>query len=54
MELLKLQGVKTVYGVVTTPNPASEGLHQALGFRAMGTCRKTGYKAGAWRGRDLV
>ena len=32
MELLRRQGVKTVYGVVTSPNPASEALHRALGF----------------------
>lgn len=28
MELLRRQGVKTVYGVVTSPNPASEALHR--------------------------
>lgn len=32
MDLLKLQGVKTVYGGVTLPNEKSERLHQALGF----------------------
>ena len=32
MELLRRQGVKTVYGVVTSPNPASEALHRALGW----------------------
>ncbi|WP_430472430.1 N-acetyltransferase family protein [Yeguia hominis] len=31
--LLKLQGIRTVYGVVTVPNEKSEGLHRALGFR---------------------
>ena len=49
MELLRLQGVRTVYGCVTVPNEKSEGLHQALGFRRLGTYRSTGYKCGAWR-----
>ena len=48
MDLLVLQGVRTAYGVVTDPNPASEGLHQALGFRRAGVHRNTGYKDGAW------
>ena len=49
MELLSLQGVKTVYGVVTSPNASSEALHRALGFRTIGAFRAAGYKAGAWR-----
>ena len=48
MDLLALQGLKTVYGSVTQPNPASEGLHQAMGFRRLGVHRNTGYKNGAW------
>ncbi|WP_235381342.1 GNAT family N-acetyltransferase [Pseudoflavonifractor phocaeensis] len=48
MDLLRLQGVKTVYGVVTSPNPASEKLHQSLGFRLLGVHRNTGFKDGAW------
>ena len=48
MDLLRLQGVKTVYGVVTHPNPASEGLHRTLGFVLRGIHRNTGYKNGAW------
>lgn len=47
--LLRGQGVRTVYGVVTAPNPASEGLHRSLGFRHVGTWKNAGYKAGAWR-----
>ena len=49
MELLRLQGIRTVYALVTVPNPASEGLHRAMGFRTMGVQRSTGYKDGAWR-----
>ena len=48
MELLRLQGVRTVYGVVTRGNPASEGLHRALGFRLTGVREKAGYKNGTW------
>ena len=48
MGLLRLQGVKTVYGVVTSPNPASEALHEAMGFRRAAHFRDAGYKNGAW------
>ncbi|MDK2982327.1 MAG: hypothetical protein PWQ55_2674 [Chloroflexota bacterium] len=48
MEILKLQHVHTVYGIVTHPNPKSERLHEALGFEKIGVFRKTGYKQGAW------
>ena len=48
MDLLRLQGVKTVCGMVTRPNPASEGLHRALGFRLTGVREKAGYKNGTW------
>ena len=49
MELLRLQGIRTVYALVTVPNPASEGLHRAMGFHLMGVQKSTGYKDGAWR-----
>ncbi len=48
IELLKLQGICTVYGVVTLPNAPSERLHESLGFRLLGTYQKTGYKCGQW------
>lgn len=48
MDLLHLQGVKTVYGVVTSPDPASEALRQSPGFRLIGAHRNTGYKNGGW------
>ena len=49
MDILKLQGVKTVYGLVTVPNEKSEALHESLGFEKVGVCKNTGYKSGAWR-----
>ncbi len=48
IELLRLQGVRTVYGLVASPNPASEGLHQSLGFQRMGIQHNAGYKNGSW------
>lgn len=48
MELLRLQGVKTVYGLVASPNPASEALHRSMGFRLAGVEKRVGYKNGGW------
>lgn len=48
LDLLRLQGVRTAYSVVTVPNPASEGLHAAFGFQRIGLHEKTGYKNGSW------
>jgi len=48
LDLLRLQGVRTVYSVVTVPNPASEGLHAAFQFQRVGVHEKTGYKNGHW------
>ena len=48
LEILRLQNVRNVYGGVTVPNENSERLHEALGFRRLGTYRATGYKCGAW------
>ena len=48
MELLRLQGIRTVYSVVTSPNPRSERLQQALGFGVAGVFHSSGYKDGAW------
>ena len=46
--LLELQGIRTVYGCVTAPNPRSEKLHDSLGFRPLGTFRRAGFKLGVW------
>lgn len=48
MDILKEQHVRNVYGIVTSPNPPSEALHTAMGFRLAGVSMKTGYKLGQW------
>ena len=48
IEILKLQGIRTVYGCVTLPNKKSENLHKSLGFNELGTYHNTGYKSGKW------
>jgi L-amino acid N-acyltransferase YncA len=45
---LVLQGFYNAYAGITLPNPASVGLHEALGFRPVGIYRGVGYKLGAW------
>lgn len=46
--LLVLQGYFKAYAGVTIPNPASVGLHEAVGFQPVGVYRGVGYKLGAW------
>ena len=48
IDLLRLQGVRTVYGLVASPNPASEALHRTFGFQLMGVQHHAGYKNGGW------
>ena len=48
LDLLRLQGIRTVYGLVASPNPASEALHRGFGFHLMGKQRNAGYKNGGW------
>lgn len=47
-DLLREQGYRVAYAVITTPNPASVGLHEAFGYERIGTFRCAGYKLGAW------
>jgi phosphinothricin acetyltransferase len=46
--VLNLQGFYNAYAGATLPNPASVGLHEAMGFRPVGVYRGVGYKRGAW------
>lgn len=47
--LLAEQGFRTILAGITIPNPASVGLHRALGFEEIGVYRRIGWKAGGWR-----
>jgi len=47
-ELLRKQGIYTVFAGITLPNEKSAGLHQSLGFTAAGVFHKDGYKFGQW------
>lgn len=48
LERLTTRGYRTAVAGMTLPNPASEGLHAALGFEPIGTYRKIGWKNNAW------
>ena len=48
MELLRMQGILTAHALVTSPNPDSQALHEAMGFHLAATHRLAGFKAGDW------
>jgi phosphinothricin acetyltransferase len=48
LALLAAQGFRIALAGITLPNPASVGLHEALGFTPVGVYRGVGFKAGAW------
>jgi phosphinothricin acetyltransferase len=41
-------GMHVVIGGISLPNPASVGLHEALGFRKIGQFEQVGYKFDRW------
>ena len=47
-QLLSLQGFYQCFAGITLPNPASVGLHEALGFQPVGVYQAVGYKLGGW------
>ena len=47
--ILRAQGFCNAIGVIAMPNPASIGIHEAMGFRKVGVLTNMGYKAGDWR-----
>jgi L-amino acid N-acyltransferase YncA len=47
--MLPLQGFVNAFAGVALPNPASIGLHRAMGFVPVGTYQRVGYSAGEWR-----
>ena len=48
IELCAAQGIKAVYGIVTSPNDPSQRLHEGLGFEVMGHQRHAGFTCGQW------
>ncbi len=48
LDTLRGLGYVSALAGIALPNPASVGLHQALGFRRVGTFENVGYKHGAW------
>lgn len=48
IDILRIQGIRTVYGNITVPNEKSERLHLSMGFQCVGTWHDAGYKNGAW------
>jgi phosphinothricin acetyltransferase len=48
-ELMRRQGLRVACAGIALPNEASVGLHEAVGFEPVGTYRRIGWKAGAWR-----
>ena len=49
-ELLKCQGYRKVYAIITTANDRSVAFHEAMGYRHTATMPDCGYKFGAWYG----
>jgi phosphinothricin acetyltransferase len=48
LELLPACGVHAVIGGIALPNPASEALHERLGFEPVARFREVGRKFGQW------
>ena len=42
------RGFRVAVAGMTLPNPASVGLHRAMGFKDVGTYRRIGFKLGSW------
>lgn len=42
------EGIHRAYAIVTVPNEASIGLHEALGYRLVGTLDEVGFKLGRY------
>ncbi len=47
-QLLREQGYFKVHAGITLPNPASVGVHEAMGFQYVGVYPAVGFKEGSW------
>jgi phosphinothricin acetyltransferase len=48
LPLLRSQGFHTALGIIALPNQGSVALHEAFGFRQVGTIHQAGWKFDAW------
>lgn len=48
LQRLAERGFRRAFAGITQPNDASNGLHEAFGFRPVGLYRRVGWKLGAW------
>jgi len=48
-ELLKEQGFRKVFAVISVPNAESVGFHEHMGFSGFATYRNVGFKLGTWK-----
>lgn len=48
IDICQLQGIQTIYGLVTLGNSASDALHEKLGFKRVGIMNNVGFKNGEW------
>jgi len=49
LPLLRAKGYHAAFAGIALPNPASIGLHEAMGFTSVGIYREVGWKLGGWR-----
>jgi phosphinothricin acetyltransferase len=49
LQRLRVKGYCNAFAGVALPNEASVGLHQAVGFKPIGTFPRVGFKFGQWR-----
>jgi L-amino acid N-acyltransferase YncA len=54
LDRLAERGFRTAVASMTLPNPASAGLHAALGFTSCGVLPRVGWKAGRWHDVALL
>ncbi len=48
LALLRAQGYRTVFALITHPNAGSEAFHRAMGFSPAGVLHNAGSKLGRW------
>jgi L-amino acid N-acyltransferase YncA len=48
LDLLRCQRYEQAFAGIALPNPASVGLHEAMGFTPVGIYRDVGWKLGRW------